>query len=294
MTAPPRLARALLRLEPPRRPATTSSTTTSPSSSNAAPPRSGGARAPPLLARRPQFLRSPASGVAWRATSPSTRHRSDDDGRASLRSAAGASLGPPAAGVLRRRGADARRRFRGALLRLRRRRPAAARAARRTCRMPSACSACMSIARTGAPAASSGSRRRTGPTRTCAAAVRGRSPRWPRIATSPRASAPARRRDRSSMIFADHHYFPLLGVAGAARPRLRRGRRPAAGGPPVVVLSDAYWRAAFGGDPTVLGRDASHRRADLHRDRRHAAPASPATVRSRSTPGRRSTPAPTR
>jgi putative ABC transport system permease protein len=60
---------------------------------------------------------------------------------------------------------------------------------------------------------------------------------------------------QASVIFADHHYFPLLGVRaqigrvfGAADDQPPAGRE-------VVVLSDPYWRGAFGGDPNVLGRD---------------------------------------
>jgi predicted permease len=48
-------------------------------------------------------------------------------------------------------------------------------------------------------------------------------------------------------------FFTVMGVAPA------RGRMPGSleerfGGPPTVVLSDAIWRARFGGDPSVVGR----------------------------------------
>ena len=57
-----------------------------------------------------------------------------------------------------------------------------------------------------------------------------------------------------SIVFADEHYFPLLG----ARPQIgrvfdaRENRPPS--GVPVVVLSDAYWRAAHGADPHIVGQ----------------------------------------
>ncbi|HET9982947.1 MAG TPA: ABC transporter permease [Longimicrobiales bacterium] len=51
------------------------------------------------------------------------------------------------------------------------------------------------------------------------------------------------------------NYFPLLGI----RPELGRLLGPeddvVPGGHPVVVLSDEYWRRAFGRDPGVLGRE---------------------------------------
>ena len=60
---------------------------------------------------------------------------------------------------------------------------------------------------------------------------------------------------QASVIFADHHYFPLLSVrAQLGRVFGAEDDQPPAGRE-VVVLSDPYWRGAFGGDPTVLGRD---------------------------------------
>ena len=57
-----------------------------------------------------------------------------------------------------------------------------------------------------------------------------------------------------AVIFADHHYFPLLGASA------RLGRvfgaeddQPPAGRD-VVVLSDPYWRTAFGAERSVLGQ----------------------------------------
>jgi predicted permease len=57
-----------------------------------------------------------------------------------------------------------------------------------------------------------------------------------------------------ALVYADHHYFPLLG----ASPQIGRvfgpdEDRPPSGSP-VVVLGDAYWRSAHAGDPSVLGR----------------------------------------
>lgn len=60
---------------------------------------------------------------------------------------------------------------------------------------------------------------------------------------------------RATVVFADGAYFGLLGVT----PQLGRlfadaeDRAPA--GAPVVVLSDTFWRARFGADPSVLGQD---------------------------------------
>ena len=57
-----------------------------------------------------------------------------------------------------------------------------------------------------------------------------------------------------SLVYADHDYFPLLG----ASPQIGRvfgaeEDRPPAGSQ-VAVLGDAYWRAAYGGDPAAIGR----------------------------------------
>ena len=59
----------------------------------------------------------------------------------------------------------------------------------------------------------------------------------------------------TAMILADHHYFPLLGVtAQLGRVFGETDNQPPAGRE-VVVLSDPYWRRAFGGDPNVLGQE---------------------------------------
>jgi predicted permease len=57
-----------------------------------------------------------------------------------------------------------------------------------------------------------------------------------------------------AMVYADHYYFPLLGVTAARGRVFTAEENQAPVGQPVVVLSDAYWRAAFGADETVLGR----------------------------------------
>jgi predicted permease len=48
-------------------------------------------------------------------------------------------------------------------------------------------------------------------------------------------------------------YFRLLGVAPALGREFTR-EEEAAGGAPVVMLSDGFWRRRFGGDPGILGR----------------------------------------
>lgn len=57
-----------------------------------------------------------------------------------------------------------------------------------------------------------------------------------------------------SLVYADHHYWPLLRVP----PQIGRvfgaeEDRPGAAAP-VVVLGDSYWRAVHGGDRSVIGR----------------------------------------
>ncbi len=57
-----------------------------------------------------------------------------------------------------------------------------------------------------------------------------------------------------SVVFADHHYFPLLGVtASLGRVFTEADDRPPSG-EAVAVLSDGYWRSTHGGDPAILGR----------------------------------------
>lgn len=57
-----------------------------------------------------------------------------------------------------------------------------------------------------------------------------------------------------TVVFADSDYFPLLGAsARLGRVFTANEDRPPAG-TPVVVLSDKYWRAAFGNDPGAIGQ----------------------------------------
>jgi predicted permease len=57
-----------------------------------------------------------------------------------------------------------------------------------------------------------------------------------------------------SVAFADRDYFGVLGAAAAFGRVLTADDDPAPAGTPVIVLSDAFWRAAFGADPGVLGQ----------------------------------------
>jgi predicted permease len=58
---------------------------------------------------------------------------------------------------------------------------------------------------------------------------------------------------RTTLGAATRAFFPALG-AGAALGRLPAPEEHGAGAPAVTVLSDAFWRSAFGADPGVLGR----------------------------------------
>lgn len=57
-----------------------------------------------------------------------------------------------------------------------------------------------------------------------------------------------------SLTFADHHYFPLLGVSARLGRVFTEEENRAPSGTPVLVLSDAFWRGAYGADPGVIGR----------------------------------------
>jgi len=56
--------------------------------------------------------------------------------------------------------------------------------------------------------------------------------------------------------FAAHDFFATLGVV-AARGRTFTADDDRRGAPPVVVLSDHYWRSVFSADPDVLGRSVT-------------------------------------
>lgn len=56
-----------------------------------------------------------------------------------------------------------------------------------------------------------------------------------------------------TMVFADEHYFPLLGVSAAlGRVFVPEENRPPSGAP-VVVLGHDFWTTTFGADPGVIG-----------------------------------------
>jgi predicted permease len=57
-----------------------------------------------------------------------------------------------------------------------------------------------------------------------------------------------------AVAFADGDYFGVLGTSAALGRVLTPADDPAPSGTPVLVLSDAFWRGAFGADPGVLGR----------------------------------------
>ena len=57
-----------------------------------------------------------------------------------------------------------------------------------------------------------------------------------------------------AIVFADKDYFPLLGASAQIGRVFGDDEDRPPSGAPVAVLSDAYWRSAFGGDPRILGR----------------------------------------
>ena len=57
-----------------------------------------------------------------------------------------------------------------------------------------------------------------------------------------------------SIVYADEHYFALLGAAAQFGRVFGAEDNIPPSGNPVVVLSDAYWRAGFAADPAVVGR----------------------------------------
>ena len=57
-----------------------------------------------------------------------------------------------------------------------------------------------------------------------------------------------------SVTFADHHYFPLLGVSASRGRVFGPGDNLPPSGNPVLVLSDAYWRRAYAADEGAIGQ----------------------------------------
>ena len=119
------------------------------------------------------------------------------------------------------------------------------------------CAGCTPIAPTSAAAASSRIRVRTRYTRTSAG-------RWVRRFASGRtarrrpASAPARTPGRVTVAFADRDYFSVLGAAAAQGRVLLPEDDPAPAGTLVVRVERLRsGGAAFGADPTALGREGS-------------------------------------
>ena len=91
---------------------------------------------------------------------------------------------------------------------------------------------------------------------------------------------------RADVMLVSGNYFDVLGAkARLGRPVQRDDDRAAAA--PVVVLSHAFWKSAFGGDPDVLGRRVNVERPRLHRLGRDAAAASAAIPPRTSTCGSR-------
>jgi putative ABC transport system permease protein len=88
------------------------------------------------------------------------------------------------------------------------------------------------------------------------AAIRDHVPGFDRSAAWQRSSTTATvegEQIRADAMIVSGTYFEVLGAkARLGRPVQRDDDR--AGAPPVVVLSQAFWKSAFGGDPEVLGR----------------------------------------
>ena len=57
-----------------------------------------------------------------------------------------------------------------------------------------------------------------------------------------------------AVVFADHHYFPLLGVSARLGRVFSAEDDAPPGGNAVVVLSERYWELAYSGDPTAIGQ----------------------------------------
>ena len=57
-----------------------------------------------------------------------------------------------------------------------------------------------------------------------------------------------------SVVFAEEHYFPLLGVSAALGRVFGPDENKPPSGTPVVVLGHDYWTTMFGADPGVIGK----------------------------------------
>ena len=57
-----------------------------------------------------------------------------------------------------------------------------------------------------------------------------------------------------SVTFADEHYFPLLGVSASRGRVFGADENQPPSGNAVLVLSDAYWRSAYGADENAIGQ----------------------------------------
>ena len=68
-------------------------------------------------------------------------------------------------------------------------------------------------------------------------------------------SAPGQSARQTSLELVSATYFPLLGLAPAAGRFFTTAEDRGADADPVLVLSHAFWRREFGGDPTAVGRD---------------------------------------
>ena len=65
-------------------------------------------------------------------------------------------------------------------------------------------------------------------------------------------------------------YFPVLGVGAAVGRTFTPEEDGIENGHPEVMLSYAYWKSRFAGDPSIVGKAGSHERPQLHCHRRGA------------------------
>jgi predicted permease len=59
---------------------------------------------------------------------------------------------------------------------------------------------------------------------------------------------------RVAVTYVDHHYFPLLGVSAAVGRVFDASENQPPAGSDVIVLSDAFWRAMYASDSSVIGQ----------------------------------------